>query len=179
MNPLATWPVTSMRCSRFASEPPNPPRARRDSADVVVVALVVREAAFDALEVAGVHGQAMYLEERHHRLGGIQFLAVIRRGLEEDPVRAILSLLSADAVGERGEPLEPIWKVRVSQRERVTRRSWRRGENSVMYANFFMPERRVPAPDCFVIVLEVPQPTPHAIDPHEATGLPSVTTHTK
>jgi hypothetical protein len=27
MNPLATWPVTSMRCSRIASEPPNPPRS--------------------------------------------------------------------------------------------------------------------------------------------------------
>ena len=26
MNPLATWPVTSIRCSRLASEPPKPPR---------------------------------------------------------------------------------------------------------------------------------------------------------
>jgi hypothetical protein len=27
MNPLATWPVTSIRCSRIASEAPNPPRS--------------------------------------------------------------------------------------------------------------------------------------------------------
>jgi hypothetical protein len=27
INPLATWPVTSMRCSRIASEAPKPPRA--------------------------------------------------------------------------------------------------------------------------------------------------------
>ena len=28
MNPLATCPVTSMRCSRFDSDAPNPPRSR-------------------------------------------------------------------------------------------------------------------------------------------------------
>ena len=28
MNPLTTCPVTSIRCSRLASEPPNPPRSR-------------------------------------------------------------------------------------------------------------------------------------------------------
>ena len=27
MNPLATWPVTSIRCSRIASEAPKPPRS--------------------------------------------------------------------------------------------------------------------------------------------------------
>lgn len=27
MNPLATWPLTSIRCSRFANGPPKPPRS--------------------------------------------------------------------------------------------------------------------------------------------------------
>jgi hypothetical protein len=54
----------------------------------------------------------MRLEEREHRLGGIQLLAAVRHGIEEDLVRAIFSLLPEDSVRERCEPLYLIGKVR-------------------------------------------------------------------
>jgi len=88
-----------------------------DQASVVVIALVVGEAAFDALEMAGFPDQAVRLEERKHSLGGTQLLAAIRHGVEEDFVRAILSLLPEDTVAQRRQPLYLVGKLRTSQSE--------------------------------------------------------------
>jgi hypothetical protein len=59
------------------------------------------ETAFDAVEVAGVPREAVGLQEREHRLGGIQLLAAIGLVSEEDLVGAVLPLLVQDAVDER------------------------------------------------------------------------------
>jgi hypothetical protein len=84
---------------------------RLHPAPVIVCALVMGEAAFDAVEVAGIPGQAVRFQERQHRLGGVQLLTAIRRSTEEDLVGAVLPLLVEDAVDERSEPLNLIWKL--------------------------------------------------------------------
>jgi hypothetical protein len=56
--------------------------------------------------------QAVRVQEREHRLGGIQLLAAIRLGTEEDLVGAVLPLLVKDAVDEWCKPLNLVWKLR-------------------------------------------------------------------
>ena len=86
-------------------------------APVIVRALVMGEAAFDAVEVAGIPRQAVRFQERQHRLGGIQLLTAIRLGIEENLVGAVLPLLAEDAVDERCEPLYFVGKLRTRESE--------------------------------------------------------------
>jgi hypothetical protein len=68
---------------------------------VKVCQFVIGEAAFDAVEVAGIPCRAVCFQQRQHGLGGIQFLSAIRLGIEEDLVGAVLPLLVEDAIDER------------------------------------------------------------------------------